>query len=75
MKLTKRQSKAVEKTFNDKNVQNMKNEEYGEYIQFICALSLSTMIANKGAQFTKEFVESALNNTGPTAIVQQFKPH
>jgi len=75
VKLTKKQSKALEKTFNDKNVQNMKNEEYGEYIQQVCALTLTTMIANKGAEYTKEFVEAALNNTEPSPIVYQLKPH
>lgn len=75
MKLTKKQSKSLEKAFNDKGVQNMKPEEYDSYIQQIACLSLSTMIANKGAQFTKEFVEAALNNTEPTAIVQQVRMH
>ena len=75
MKLSKKQSRALGKAFNDKAVQNMKSEEYEEYIQQICALSLSTIIANKGPQFTKEFVEAALNNTEPTPIVQQSRTH
>ncbi len=75
MKMTAKQVKALERTFNHKTVQNMKTEEYRGYIEQICALSLSTIIANEGIDFAKGFVEAALNNTEPVAIAQQLKPH
>jgi len=75
MKATKKQLKMLEIVFNDKTVRNMKPDEYNEYLQMLLTLSLSTVRANKGAQFCKEFIEAGLNSQEDQVIVQQHKPH
>ena len=75
MKATRKQLKMLEMVFNHKTVQGMKAEEYNDYLQMILTLSLSTVRANKGAQFCKEFIEAGLNSQGDLVVASQVKPH
>lgn len=75
MKATSKQLKMLEIVFNHKSVQSMKTEEYNEYLQMLLTLSLSTVRANKGAQFCQEFIEAGLNSQEDQVVVKQYKAH
>jgi len=75
MKATRKQLKMLEIVFNHKSVQNMKPDEYNDYLQMLLTLSLSTVRANKGAQFCQEFIEAGLNSQEDQVVAQQFKTH
>ena len=75
MKATKKQLKMLELVFNHKSVQNMKPEEYNDYLQMLLTLSLATVQANKGTEFTVDFVEAGLNSQEDQVIVKQAKAH
>lgn len=75
MDMTKKQSKALSLAFDSGIVKNMEVDEYLVYIQYLLSLSLATMIENKGHNFTAEFVEAGLNETGPLVFAKQVKSH
>ena len=75
MNATDNQLKMLEIVFNHKAVQAMKPDEYNDYLQMILTLSLSTVRANKGSEFCKEFIEAGLNSQEDQVIVKQYTSH
>jgi len=75
MKATSKQLKMLEIVFNHKTVRSMKPDEYNDYLQMLLTLSLATVHANRGTEFTVDFVEAGLNCKEDQVVVKQFKPH
>lgn len=73
MKMSPNVTAALANTFNSMLVRGLSAAEYKQYIEACAALAISTLIKNEGHQFVKDFAEAALNNEGPTAVVQQVK--
>lgn len=62
---------ALTNTFNSELVKNLTNDDYRNYIEAVCALTLGTLIANEGHKYAAEFCQGALNEKGPLPIVRQ----
>lgn len=64
---------ALAHSFNSPKVQGLSNEQYKQYIEASCSLTIGTLIANEGKQFVKDFCQAALDCTEPMPMVKQVK--
>jgi len=74
MRITSKQAKALELSFNSGIVRNMGKQEYKEYMQLLFNLSMTTVRAEEGDQFIADFINAALSSELPYKV-EQIKTH